>query len=91
MYEDNERQITKGCMNNTAQQNHARQSRFPPFNNGLSEDEEVVKKFADTLQYEVDTCTIGTSNPKEREMLHSDIFILDLLLDCLLPLLLSSL
>jgi len=49
-------------------------SRFPPFNNALSEDEEVVKKFVNTIQAKIDNGILTSLNEIEKKMLTNAIF-----------------
>jgi len=48
-------------------------NRFPPFNNALSEDEVVVKKFIDTIQSKFDNNIIKSPSKKERELMYDSI------------------
>ncbi len=59
---------------NATNNQRAKKSRFPPFNNALSEDEEVVKKFADTLQNKLDHGVISPT-PNERVVIRNIVFI----------------
>ena len=59
---------------NDAKSQVEKKSRFPPFNNALSEDEEVVKKFADTLQSKLDHKMISPT-PNERAVIRKVVFL----------------
>eukprot|EP00551_Chaetoceros_affinis_P005663 CAMPEP_0203676346 /NCGR_PEP_ID=MMETSP0090-20130426/24278_1 /ASSEMBLY_ACC=CAM_ASM_001088 /TAXON_ID=426623 /ORGANISM="Chaetoceros affinis, Strain CCMP159" /LENGTH=287 /DNA_ID=CAMNT_0050542867 /DNA_START=46 /DNA_END=909 /DNA_ORIENTATION=- len=58
---------------NNANSETSKKSRFPPFDNGLSEDEEVVGKFANTLQNKIDSRAI-TPTPTERAIIRNAVF-----------------
>ena len=60
-----------------SEQQHATKipkSRFPPFNNALSEDEIVQKKFIDNLVYKIDNKILTSPNQKEREIIRDFVF-----------------
>ena len=49
-------------------------SRIPPFNNALSEDEIVMKKFVDNIQYKVDNGLFRSLTPKEKDVIKDIVF-----------------
>ncbi len=78
--------------NNTTQPQHtnppntAKRSRIPSFTNTLSEDETVVKKFIDIIQYKVDNRLIQSPTNKEREIIRNAVFFPGFFVGCVVGL-----
>lgn len=66
--------------------NAAKRSRIPSFTNTLSEDETVVKKFIDIIQYKVDNRLIQSPTNKEREIIRNAVFFPGFFVGCVVGL-----
>jgi len=73
---NNEMSNTKHASSSSNEEDEepTKKSRFPPFDNSLSQDEKVVKAFVDTIQFKLDHHILKAPKGKERKLLQDAVF-----------------